>query len=114
MENNAQWEEDDIDVDSLTVGLTRPAKVGGVPMKPFMLGMLIGVLVFTSAGNPIYLLIDVPVYGILRLISASNPRIFSEVAAWIRVNARCRNRVFWGVASFSPRGTVKWERSTWA
>jgi type IV secretory pathway VirB3-like protein len=110
MDNDALWEEDPVQVDPLTVGLTRPAKVGGVPMQPFMLGMLIGVLVFLGTGNPLYLLVDLPVYGILRVISANNPRIFGVIAAWIRVNARCNNRVFWGgVASFSPRRTARWE-----
>jgi type IV secretion system protein VirB3 len=110
MNGDELWEEDHIQADSLTVGLTRPAKVGGVPLKPFLLGMLVGLIAFLAAGNPFYLLVDLPVYGGLRLVSASNPRIFAEIAAWIRVNARCRNRVFWGVASFSPRRTAKWEK----
>lgn len=111
MDSEELRDDDRIQVDSLTIGLTRPATVGGVPMKPFLLGMLVGMVAFMAIGNPFYLLIDVPIYGGLRLLSASNRRIFAEIAAWTRVNARCKNRVFWGgVASFSPRRTTKWER----
>lgn len=108
MNSDELWDEDHVQVDDLAVGLTRPATIGGVPMKPFMIGMLIGMVVFLESANPLYLLIDIPIYGGLRLISATYPRIFAEIMAWLRVNARCNNRVFWGVASFSPRRTVKW------
>lgn len=107
--------EDGIVANDLAVGLTRPATLGGVPVKPLLCGVFVVLVVFLAAGNPFYLLTAVPMYLGLRLLSAEYPRIFAEIAAWLRVNARCNNRVFWrGAASFSPRRAAKWESLRWA
>lgn len=103
-----------IKVNRLAVGLTRPPTMGGVPLKPLMIGMFGVMMVFMATGNPFHLLISAPVYLGLRVLSAEKPRIFAEIAAWTRVNARCRNRLFWGgAASFSPRRTVKGRIARW-
>lgn len=99
-----------VQVAELRVGLTRPATFAGIPLGAFMLGMGGVAALFLATGNPFYWLSAVPVYVGLRLVSATKPRIFDELAAWMRVSARCRNRAFWGAPSFSPRRTVKWEK----
>lgn len=103
-------EEGCIEVDELRIGLTRQAMIKGVPIIAFLSGMGGVACIFTAIGNPLYLLLAFPVYGILRLISAANPRIFDEIAAWVRVHAHCNNRSYWGGASFSPRRTQQWEK----
>jgi type IV secretion system protein VirB3 len=97
-----------IGVNPLRVGLTRPATMGGVPMKPLMFGFFGVAVVFLGTNNVFYLGLGFPVFFVLRWVSADYPRIFAEIAAWIRVNARCMNRTYWGVASFSPRRTHNW------
>ena len=95
-------------VDDLHVGLTRSANIRGVPIKPLMYGAMCVAVVFAGTGKLLTILLIIPVFAILVLISASNPRVFAELAAWVRVNMRCNNRLFWGAASFSPRRTSKW------
>ncbi|MEJ7807175.1 MAG: VirB3 family type IV secretion system protein [Telluria sp.] len=99
-----------VQVAELRVGLTRPATFAGIPLGAFMLGMGGVAAIFLVTGNPFYLLSALPVYAGLRLVSARTPRIFDELAAWMRVSARCRNRDFWGAPSYSPRRTIKWEK----
>lgn len=101
-------ERDGVQEDDLTVGLTRQPTVKGVPLLPLLYGEGVVFLVFGAVGNPLTLLLCIPVYFALRLLCASNPRIFDEIGAWLRVNFRCRNWRFWGAASFSPRRTHRW------
>lgn len=107
--DTALFEQDHIHTDELRVGLTRPATVAGVPLKPLLLGMGAVGMAFMASGHLATLLLALPLFGILRLVSAANPRIFAELAAWSRVHARCRNRRYWGAPSFAPRATRRWE-----
>lgn len=108
-DNNPLYEEH-VQVDALSVGLTRPATVAGVPLSALLIGEGAVMAAFMTTGKLLFLPLALPVYGVLRLMSASNPRIFAEIAAWARVHGRCRNRAFWGAASFSPRRTTQWEK----
>lgn len=99
-----------VSVDDLHVGLTRSATMWGVPLKPLLFSMVAVAAVFTASGKLFTLLAALPAFGVLRLLSASNPRIFAELAAWSRVHMRCNNRLFWGAASFSPRRINKWKK----
>lgn len=101
-------EQENIQEDDLSIGLTRQPTIKGVPMTPLVLGLGAVAMVFAFVGNPFTLLLCVPVYFALRLLSASNPRIFDEIAAWLRVHFRCLNWLFWGAVSFSPRRTNRW------
>lgn len=103
-------DEGQVQTNELRVGLTRPPMFKGVPLAPFMIGMGAVGWVYILSGNPTTALIALPVYGILRVISAKNVRIFAEIAARFRIATRCRNRKFWGALSFSPRNVTKWEK----
>lgn len=103
-------QSDDIQVDPLFVGLTRPATLFGVPMSAFLAEFFIVILVFLAVGNPLYLLSAVPLHGIVYLLSAENPRVFAEVWIWMQTTARCQNGKFWNGVSFSPRKTKRWEK----
>ncbi len=98
----------DVYTDLLFVGLTRPATKFGIPYMAFVIEFMATTLIFLSVGDPFYLLLAVPIHGILYLISASNPGIFSSITLWITTNGLCRNSEFWGAASFSPLPTHKW------
>ena len=106
MENS----EVDITVDPLFVGLTRPATMWGVPYHAFVVEFMISTLVFLAVGNPLYLLIVVPIHGILYLVTANDPGAFGSIILWMKTIGRCRNSRFWGAASFSPLPTKKWRK----
>ena len=104
MENSAQ----DVYTDPLFVGLTRPATMWGIPYMAFVIEFMATTIVFLAVGDPFYLLLAVPIHGVLYLISANNPGVFSSILLWMNTNGRCRNSGFWGAASFSPLPTKKW------
>lgn len=99
----------DVYTDPLFVGLTRPATMFGIPFLAFIIEFMVVAVVFLGIGNPLYLLLAVPVHAILYLISAHDPGIFAGMAMWLKTSSKCRNRSFWGSVSFSPVNTVKWK-----
>lgn len=98
----------DVHTDTLFIGLTRPATMWGVPYIAFVIEFMVTTLIFLGVGNPVYLLLAVPIHGVLYLISAHDPGIFGSIFVWAKTIGRCRNSRFWGGASFSPLPTRKW------
>ncbi|CAA9890773.1 Conjugal transfer protein [Candidatus Methylobacter favarea] len=98
----------DVYTDPLFVGLTRPAMLWGIPYTAFVIEFMAITLIFLAVGNPLYLLLVVPIHGVLYLISANNPGVFNSIYLWVQTTGRCRNIRFWGAASFSPLPTKKW------
>ena len=95
--------------DLLFVALTRIPTVFGIPYMAFVIEVMFGSLTIIMAGKPQYLLLVIPVHGILYLISAKDPGIFAEIEVWMKTIGRCLNKGFWGAASFSPLVTRKWK-----
>ena len=104
-----QIDNDGIAVESLYVGLTRPATMWGVPYVAFVIEFMLTTLIFLAVGNPLYLLLAIPIHGILYLISANDAGIFSSMFLWVKTIGRSRVRNFWGAASFSPTPPQKWK-----
>jgi len=100
----------DVYLDPLFVGLTRPATMWGIPYIAFVVEFMATTLIFLAIGNPLYLLLAVPLHGVLYLISANDPGVFASIFMWMKTIGRCRNSRFWGAASFSPLPTKKWAR----
>lgn len=100
----------DVYTDPLFVGLTRPATVWGIPYMAFVIEFMATTLIFLAVGNPIYLLLVVPIHAALYLISANDPEVFNSTWIWMKTIGRCRNSRFWGAASFSPLRTKKWTK----
>lgn len=98
----------DVYTDELFVGLTRPATMWGIPYTAFVIEFMATTLVFLAVGNPLYLLVGVPIHAILYIISASNPNAFDAIFIWVKTIGRSRNSRFWGSASFSPVTHRKW------
>lgn len=98
MDTDAQ----DVQTDLLFVGLTRPATMWGIPYVAFIVEFMATTLIFLSVGNPFYLLLAVPIHGVLYLVSANDPGIFGSIHLWMKTIGRCRNTRFWGAASFAP------------
>jgi type IV secretion system protein VirB3 len=98
MEEGAQ----DVQTDPLFVGLTRPATMWGIPYAAFVVEFMATTLIFLAVGNPLFLLLAVPIHAVLYLVSANDPGIFGGILLWMKTFGRCRTSRFWGAASFSP------------
>ena len=82
MDNGAQ----DVYTDPLFVGLTRPATMWGIPYTAFVIEFMATTLIFLAIGNPIYLVLAVPIHGVLYLISANDPAVFNSIFMWMKTN----------------------------
>ena len=100
--------EHDICIDTLFVGLTRPATIFGISYTAFVIEAMAIAIIFLAVANPLYLAIGIPIHGILYLISAKEPEAFNSIYMWTKTIGRCRNTKFWGAASFSPLPNKKW------
>lgn len=99
----------DIVLDPLFVGLTRPAMVLGVPYGAFITEVLAVAMIFLTTGSPLYILLALPIHGVMYLLSAHDPGMFASIFLWMQTIGRCRNKAFWGdAASFSPLQVKKW------
>ncbi len=101
---------EEITIDELFVGLTRPATIMGIPYFAFVIELMAVGVVFLGTGNPLWLLVAIPAHGLLFLVSAANPAFFANLATWLKTSGRCMNRAFWGSASFSPVALKKWRK----
>lgn len=95
--------------DVLFVGLTRVPMVLGIPYAAFVAEVMLMSIEHVMTGNPLYLVVIVPIHAIFYLISAHDPGVFAEIAAWSKTTSRCRNKKLWQMPSFSPLVTKKWE-----
>lgn len=100
----------EIHSDPLFVGLTRVPVVMGVPYAAFIVEVMVAGLINIIVGNPLYMLLVLPIHAVLYLVSIKDPGVFAEIAVWFKTNGRCLNKGFWGAASFSPLETNKWKR----
>ena len=98
-----------VTVDPLFVGLTRPATLFGIPYEAFVVEFVAIAIIFLATGDIFYLLLIVPLHGILYLVSAQNHSVFGSLMIWTMTKGRCKNTHFWGgAASFSPLASKKW------
>ena len=100
----------EISVDPLFVGLTRPVTMWGVPYHAFVVEFMATTLIFLAVGNPLYLLVVMPIHGILYLITSHDPGAIGSLFRWVKTIGRCRTSNFWGSASFSPLRVSKWKK----
>ena len=96
-------------IDPLFVGLTRQSTIAGIPYTAFVVEVLLIAIIFLAVANLFYLALIIPIHSVLYLISASNPKVFNAIFAWIKTNGRCRNTKHWGAASFSTKPLKKWK-----
>lgn len=82
--------------DLLFVALTRVPTIMGVPYMAFVLEMMFASMMIIMVGKLLYVLLVVPVHGVMYLISARDPGIFAEIEIWLKTSGRCLNRGFWG------------------
>ena len=98
-----------VTVDPLFVGLTRPATIFGIPYEAFVAEFVLVAIVFLTVGDIFYLLLIVPLHGVMYLVGGQNPAAFGSLRVWSKTKGRCKNTRFWGgAASFSPLASKKW------
>lgn len=98
-----QIHEEELTLDPLFVGMTRPAAAFGVPYGALVGEGLFVILVFLLTSNPLYLLIVFPIHGTLVLMSAHDPGVYGCLWIWLQTTARRRNLSIWGsVSSVAP------------
>lgn len=98
---------DELTVDDLFVGLTRPANVMGIPYTAFVAEVILVAMVFLGTGSPLWLLSIAPSHAFLYLASATDPGRFDNWAMAIRTYGNCLNRRFWLSTSYSHLQTTK-------
>jgi type IV secretion system protein VirB3 len=98
----------DVQTDVLFVGMTRPATKWGVPYTALVLEFMGVNIAFLAVGNPLYLLLALPVHGVMYLICAEDPGAFESVFLWLKTVGRSLNNRFWGSATFSPLTFKRW------
>lgn len=92
----------DLIQDPVFVGLTRPTTMFGVQFEAFIVNFMFSTMVFLGTGNPLHILVMLPIHGLFYVISLKDPRIFSLVMMKVKSLGYCRNRVFWKANSYSP------------
>jgi type IV secretion system protein VirB3 len=100
-------EEDQVSIDPLFVGMTRPAQVMGVPMEFFGINFIIfgiGMIAFTSIMGKIAF--AVIVCGLLHafgyIATEKEPHWMSIYLTKITKCGPTRNRMFWKTNSYKP------------
>jgi len=97
-----QGQEEPIRLDPLFVGLTRPTMIWGVAFEGVLVGVLFSAIFFLATGNPFYILVCIPIHAVFYAMSLKDPRIFELMALQAKAKARCANRKYWKVNSYSP------------
>jgi type IV secretion system protein VirB3 len=87
--------------DSLFVGATRPATLFRVSYSGVILNIMIVMSLFMNlGGNPLYLLLAIPIHLVMALLTIQEPRFFELLGAWLKTVALVRFRRFWKGASY--------------
>ena len=89
-------------------GATRPACVGGVPLKVFVLNIGVIALLAIWIWIPLMLIARFT-HLYLKMLADKDEQIFSQLLSYIRINLiQTKNRKFWGnVTSLSPKQEKK-------
>jgi type IV secretion system protein VirB3 len=100
-------EEDQIDIDPLFVGMTRPTLVKGVPMEFFGINFIIfgiGMIGFTQLLPKLLfvLIVCVPLHLLAYLATEKEPHWMSIYLTKLMKCAPIRNKAFWRSNSYKP------------
>ena len=94
--------------DPVFKGCTRPAMLWGVPLVSALMvggGMLIPAIWALLASSPVgvgILLLMIPVFVAMRVITRNDDQRLAQLALRLRIGLRQRNRRFWGAHAYVP------------
>lgn len=91
--------------DPLFVGLTRPAMRWGVTYSGLVVNVVLTMQTFIITKNLVWLLLFVPIHGVLALVCRVEPRFFDLLQLWGRTSALAwlaGSARYWRASSYSP------------
>lgn len=91
-----------VQTDILFQGATRPVFIGGVPTDALIVMVGTVMILFIGIGNPLYVLVYIPLHLIAMAICAGEPRAFRLQFLGLITKGVCLNRRVWGASSYSP------------
>lgn len=94
-----------LSADPLFVGLTRPAMKWGVTYSALVINIVLTTEAFIVTRNLLWLLVMVPIHGLLALVCQYEPRFFDLLLLWVRTRGMARllaNARFWHASSYTP------------
>ena len=97
--------------DVLFVGATRPPMIAGVTMEVYIINVMSSAIIFLAIGNPLYILIGIPIHAISYLICLDEPRRFRLLFLKLKLMSNQRNRMKWQCHSYSPFEEPVWDNS---
>jgi type IV secretion system protein VirB3 len=96
--------DQELTVDPLFVGATRPPMRWGVTYTALLFNLVLTMEVFLCSKNLLTLLCCVPAHGLFVLLCSRDPRFFDLVLLWARTRlpAAFGNLRVWKASSYSP------------
>ena len=99
--------EEDVDIDPLFIGMTRPPMVIGVPMEFFGISFIIfgiGMIIFTALSSKVLFVICVtlPIHALGYIATEKDPHWMSVLVTKMNKCAPTRNRNYWRSNSYQP------------
>lgn len=99
--------DNDIDIDPLFTGLTRPPLSLGVPIEFFGINFMlfgVGMIAFSSLSGKLlfFALVSLPLHGFAYIATERDPQ---WMRVWLTKLSKCpptRNRFFWKSDSYQP------------
>lgn len=89
-------------MDKLFVGVTRPAMKWGVTMDAIIVGGMLASIGLIGTGNPLALLLYLPVHGAMFLVCMKDPNIISLYRLAIQTKGKATLRNILKASSSSP------------
>jgi type IV secretion system protein VirB3 len=104
VDSNWSTLEEGLVVDPLFVGVTRPAMAWGVTYSALLVNGLVTIEIFLFTKNLLWLLMALPIHGVLWLVCLAEPRFFDLFLAWGQTRGRglLANARYWKANSYSP------------
>ncbi|MBU0801520.1 MAG: VirB3 family type IV secretion system protein [Alphaproteobacteria bacterium] len=99
--------EEDVDIDPVFIGMTRPPMVIGVPMEFFGISFIvfgIGMILFTALSSKIlfFICITLPLHACGYIATEKDPHWMSVWLTKLNKCAPTRNRGYWRSNSYRP------------
>lgn len=103
-------DDEELIVDPLFKGLTRPSMKWGVPFEYIFGEVLILFLVAIWTDRIWILLLIIPVHLFGFLMCQYEPRAIEHVLLWIKTTGQCLSRKRWGGSSYDPLAPIPKQR----
>ena len=97
-----EHEHENVDVDPVFLGMTRPPMVMGVTFSFFVINGTVTTIAFLALGNLLAFFVGIPVHVIGYLLCLRDPRVFDIWRVRIIKTPMTRNKKFWRANSYAP------------